>query len=97
MHVKAIVVMVVAIVRFIVVVGVLLINLILVLAMVGIIAWQVSGLWLARRRHVAGAQPKLDRVANRQRQFRHCDSVAANVDYTHAIFLVMVHNLAYQE
>jgi len=39
-----------------VVVGVLLINLVLVLAMVGIIAWQVSGLWLARRRHVAGAQ-----------------------------------------
>ncbi|MGH6866692.1 MAG: ATP-binding protein [Methyloceanibacter sp.] len=39
-----------------VVVGVLLINLVLVLAMVGIIAWQVTGLWLARRRHVAGAQ-----------------------------------------
>ncbi len=39
-----------------VVVGVLLINLVLVLAMVLIIAWQVSGLWLARRRHVAGAQ-----------------------------------------
>jgi two-component system, NtrC family, nitrogen regulation sensor histidine kinase NtrY len=39
-----------------VVVGVLLINLVLVLAMLGIIAWQVSGLWLARRRHEAGAQ-----------------------------------------
>jgi two-component system nitrogen regulation sensor histidine kinase NtrY len=39
-----------------VVVGVLLVNLVLVLAMVGIIAWQVTGLWLARRRHVAGAQ-----------------------------------------
>ncbi len=39
-----------------VVVGVLLINLVLVLAMVLVIAWQVSGLWLARRRHVAGAQ-----------------------------------------
>jgi len=39
-----------------VVVGVLLINLVLVLAMLGIIAWQVTGLWLARRRHVAGAQ-----------------------------------------
>jgi two-component system nitrogen regulation sensor histidine kinase NtrY len=39
-----------------VVVGVLLINVVLVLAMLGIIAWQVTGLWLARRRHVAGAQ-----------------------------------------
>jgi two-component system nitrogen regulation sensor histidine kinase NtrY len=39
-----------------VVVGVLLINLVLVLAMVMIIAWQVTGLWLARRRQVAGAQ-----------------------------------------
>jgi two-component system, NtrC family, nitrogen regulation sensor histidine kinase NtrY len=39
-----------------VVVGVLLINLVLALAMVGIIAWQVTGLWLARRRHEAGAQ-----------------------------------------
>ena len=39
-----------------VVVGVLLINLVLVLAMLGIIAWQVTGLWLARRRHEAGAQ-----------------------------------------
>ena len=39
-----------------VVVAVLLINLALVLAMVGIIAWQVTGLWLAKRRHVAGAQ-----------------------------------------
>ncbi len=39
-----------------VVVGVLLINLVLVLAMLGIIAWQVGALWLARRRQVAGAQ-----------------------------------------
>ena len=39
-----------------VVVGVLLINLMLVLAMVIIIAWQVTGLWLARQRQVAGAQ-----------------------------------------
>ena len=39
-----------------VVVGVLLINLVLVLAMIGLIAWQVTGLWLARRRHEAGAQ-----------------------------------------
>ncbi len=39
-----------------VVVGVLLINLVLVLAMLVIIAWQVGGLWLARRRQVAGAQ-----------------------------------------
>jgi two-component system, NtrC family, nitrogen regulation sensor histidine kinase NtrY len=39
-----------------VVVGVLLINLILVLAMILIIAWQVTGLWLARQRQVAGAQ-----------------------------------------
>jgi two-component system, NtrC family, nitrogen regulation sensor histidine kinase NtrY len=39
-----------------VVVGMLLINLVLVLAMVMIIAWQVTGLWLARRRQVAGAQ-----------------------------------------
>jgi two-component system nitrogen regulation sensor histidine kinase NtrY len=39
-----------------VVIGVLLINLMLVLAMVVIIAWQVTGLWLARRRQVAGAQ-----------------------------------------
>lgn len=39
-----------------VVVGVLLINLMLVLAMVVIIAWQVTGLWLARQRQVAGAQ-----------------------------------------
>jgi two-component system, NtrC family, nitrogen regulation sensor histidine kinase NtrY len=39
-----------------VVVGMLLINLVLVLAMVGIIAWQVTGLWLARRRQAAGAQ-----------------------------------------
>ena len=40
----------------IVVVGMLLINLVLVLAMVGIIAWQVTGLWLARKRQAAGAQ-----------------------------------------
>jgi two-component system nitrogen regulation sensor histidine kinase NtrY len=39
-----------------VVVGVLLINLALVLAMLVIIAWQVGALWLARRRQVAGAQ-----------------------------------------
>ena len=39
-----------------VVVGMLLINLVLVLAMVMIIAWQVTGLWLARRHQVAGAQ-----------------------------------------
>lgn len=39
-----------------VVVGVLLINLLLVLAMLGTIAWQITGLWLDRRRHVAGAQ-----------------------------------------
>ena len=39
-----------------VVVGMLLLNLVLVLAMVMIIAWQVTGLWLARRRQVAGAQ-----------------------------------------
>jgi two-component system, NtrC family, nitrogen regulation sensor histidine kinase NtrY len=39
-----------------VVIGVLLINLMLVLAMVVIITWQVTGLWLARRRQVAGAQ-----------------------------------------
>ena len=39
-----------------VVVGVLLINLVLVLAMLMIIAWQVTGIWLARRRQAAGAQ-----------------------------------------
>jgi two-component system nitrogen regulation sensor histidine kinase NtrY len=39
-----------------VVVGVLLINLLLVLAMILIIAWQVTGLWLARHRQAAGAQ-----------------------------------------
>ncbi|HEX2379226.1 MAG TPA: hypothetical protein VHI74_00595, partial [Methyloceanibacter sp.] len=39
-----------------VVVVVLFINLVLVLAMLGIIAWQVTGLWLAQRRQVAGAQ-----------------------------------------
>ncbi|MEG6509685.1 PAS domain-containing sensor histidine kinase [Methyloligella sp. 2.7D] len=39
-----------------VVVGVLLINAALVLAMVAILAWQVTGLWKARRRKAAGAQ-----------------------------------------
>jgi two-component system nitrogen regulation sensor histidine kinase NtrY len=39
-----------------VVVGVLLINLLLVLAMIVLIAWQVTGLWRARRRQAAGAQ-----------------------------------------
>lgn len=39
-----------------VVVGMLLINLLLVLAMIVIIAWQVTGLWLARKRQIAGAQ-----------------------------------------
>ncbi|HSD92627.1 MAG TPA: PAS domain-containing sensor histidine kinase [Methyloceanibacter sp.] len=39
-----------------VVVGVLLINLVLVLAMIVLIAWQVTGLRLARRRQTAGAQ-----------------------------------------
>jgi two-component system nitrogen regulation sensor histidine kinase NtrY len=39
-----------------VVVGMLLLNLVLVLAMLLIIGWQVTGLWLARRRQVAGAQ-----------------------------------------
>src|SRR5688572_429440 len=39
-----------------VVVGVLLINLVLVLAMIVLIAWQVSGLWRARRRQAAGAR-----------------------------------------
>ncbi|MGB6948277.1 MAG: HAMP domain-containing protein, partial [Methyloceanibacter sp.] len=39
-----------------VVVSMLLINLVLVLAMVMIIAWQVTGLWLARRRQAAGSQ-----------------------------------------
>lgn len=39
-----------------VVVGVLLINLVLVLAMIGFIAWQVTGLWRAKRSHEAGAQ-----------------------------------------
>ena len=39
-----------------VVVGVLLINLVLVLAMIAIIAWQVTGLRRARRRQAAGAQ-----------------------------------------
>jgi two-component system nitrogen regulation sensor histidine kinase NtrY len=40
----------------VVVVIVLFINLVLVLAMIVIIAWQVTGLWLARRRQAAGAQ-----------------------------------------
>ncbi|MGD9501828.1 MAG: ATP-binding protein [Methyloceanibacter sp.] len=39
-----------------VVAGVLLINLVLVLAMITIVAWQVTGLWRARRRQAAGAQ-----------------------------------------
>ena len=39
-----------------VVVGMLLLNLVLVLAMVGIIAWQLTNLWLARHRQAAGAQ-----------------------------------------
>lgn len=39
-----------------VVVTTLLINAVLVAAMIGLIAWQVTGLWLARRRHEAGAQ-----------------------------------------
>jgi two-component system, NtrC family, nitrogen regulation sensor histidine kinase NtrY len=39
-----------------VVVSVLLINAALVLAMVVILAWQVTGLWRARRRQAAGAQ-----------------------------------------
>jgi two-component system nitrogen regulation sensor histidine kinase NtrY len=37
-------------------VWVLLINLVLVLAMIAIIAWQVTRLWRARRRQAAGAQ-----------------------------------------
>jgi two-component system, NtrC family, nitrogen regulation sensor histidine kinase NtrY len=39
-----------------VVVTMLLINAVLVFAMLAIIAWQVGGLWLARRRQVAGAR-----------------------------------------
>ena len=39
-----------------VVVSVLLINALLVLAMIGMIAWQVMGLWSARRRQAAGAR-----------------------------------------
>ena len=39
-----------------VVAGVLFINLVFVLAMGAIIAWQVTGLWRARRRQAAGAQ-----------------------------------------
>ena len=40
-------------------VGVLLVNLVLVLAMIAIIVWQVTGLWRARRRQAAGAQLQL--------------------------------------
>ncbi len=39
-----------------VVVSVLLVNALLVLAMIGMIAWQVMGLWSARRRQAAGAR-----------------------------------------
>jgi len=39
-----------------VVVTVLLINAVLVLGMIALIAWQVMGLWVARRRQAAGAQ-----------------------------------------
>ena len=39
-----------------VVARVLFINLVLVLAMIAVIAWQVTGLWLARHRQAAGAQ-----------------------------------------
>ena len=39
-----------------VVITVLLINGVLVLAMIGMIAWQVLGLWNARRRQAAGAR-----------------------------------------
>ncbi|MGD9377420.1 MAG: PAS domain-containing sensor histidine kinase, partial [Methyloceanibacter sp.] len=39
-----------------VVVTTLLINAVLVVAMIALIAWQVTGLWLAKRRHEAGAQ-----------------------------------------
>jgi two-component system nitrogen regulation sensor histidine kinase NtrY len=39
-----------------VVVTTLLINALLVVAMIALIAWQVTGLWLAKRRHEAGAQ-----------------------------------------
>ena len=34
----------------------LLINLVLILAMVGVIAWQLTGLWRARRRQAAGSR-----------------------------------------
>src|SRR4029078_13015148 len=37
-----------------VVVGMLLVNLVFVLAMAAIIAWQVTGLWLKRRPHKTG-------------------------------------------
>ncbi len=39
-----------------VVVTMLLINVVLVLAMVGVIAWQVRSLWIARRRQAAGSR-----------------------------------------
>ncbi|MFD0987205.1 sensor histidine kinase NtrY-like [Methyloligella solikamskensis] len=39
-----------------VVIGVLMINGALVLAMIAVLAWQVTGLWRARRRQTAGAQ-----------------------------------------
>ncbi|MEM7191336.1 MAG: PAS domain-containing sensor histidine kinase [Pseudomonadota bacterium] len=39
-----------------VVVSTLLVNALLVAAMIGLIAWQVTGLWLAKQRHEAGAQ-----------------------------------------
>jgi len=46
-----------------VVVTVLLINAILVLGMVALIAWQVWGLWVARKRQAAGAQLHIRIVA----------------------------------
>lgn len=39
-----------------VVVTVLLVNIVLVIAMILVIAWQVTGLWIARRRQAAGAR-----------------------------------------
>jgi two-component system nitrogen regulation sensor histidine kinase NtrY len=42
-----------------VVTGMLLINTVPVLAMIVIIAWQVTELWIASRRHIAGAQLQL--------------------------------------
>ncbi|GBF25468.1 sensor histidine kinase WalK [bacterium MnTg02] len=38
-----------------VVVTMLLVNVVLVLAMIGVITWQVRGLWIARRRQAAGS------------------------------------------